>query len=147
MMRSTLRFILVLSLSNPLLPEITGRELGAVGERREFCPCNLWMDSSTEATVGAGNHIFAADNLCKTHDPIRDEARMLDHVRRMTDHSGNENLVLRQFYFLPHAPFVLMADIARLDRVGLRANGEHEVDNVGNGMSVVCGPCQLPQQM
>jgi len=105
------------------------------------------MDSSTEATVGAGNHIFAADNLCKTHDPIRDEARMLDHVRRMTDHSGNENLVLRQFYFLPHTPFVLMADIARLDRVGLRANGEHEVDNVGERDVSVCGPCQLPQQM
>src|SRR5215831_8481620 len=78
------------------------------------------MDSSTEATVGAGNHIFPADNLCETRDPIRDETRMLDHVRRMTDHSGNENLALRQFYFLPHAPFVLMADIACLDRVGLR---------------------------
>jgi len=100
-------------------------------ERREFRPSDLWMDSSTQAAVGAGNHIFAADNLCETHDPIRDEARMLDHVRRMTDHSGNENFVLRQFYFLPHAPFVLMAYIARLDRVGLRANGEHEVDNVG----------------
>ena len=68
-----------------LLPEITGRELGAVGKRREFRPCDLRMDSSTEAAVGAGNHIFPADNLCKTHDPIPDEARMLDHVRRMTD--------------------------------------------------------------
>ena len=111
MMRSILLHPRTL-LRNPLLPEITGRELGAVGEHREFCPCDLWMDSSTEPAVGAGNHIFAADNLCETRDPIRDETRMLDHVRRMTDHSGNENLVLRQFYFLPHTPFVLMADIA-----------------------------------
>src|SRR5262249_56196440 len=70
-------------------------------------------------------------NLCETRDPIRDETRMLDHVRRMTDHSGNGDLGLRQFYCLPHAPFVLMADMACLDRVGLRANGEHEVDDVG----------------
>src|SRR5262245_64499957 len=59
-------------LSNPLLPEITGRELGAVGECLELRPCDLWMDSSTEAAVGAGNHIFAADDLCKTHYQIRD---------------------------------------------------------------------------
>src|SRR5215471_7543330 len=89
------------------------------------------MDSSAETAVGAGDHVLAADDLRKAQDPIGDKARMLDHVGRVAYDAGNDNLPLREFYILPDPPFVLVADVAGLERVALRANGEYEIDNVG----------------
>ena len=54
-----------------------------------------FSNPTAEAAVSAGNHVFAADNLRKAHYAIRDEARMLDHIRRMAHDARNENLAVR----------------------------------------------------
>src|ERR1700757_4694028 len=69
-------------------PQLAGREFGAFGESHELRPCDQRMDSSTEAAVGAGNQVFAADDLRKPDDPIRNKTRMLDHIGRMAHDAG-----------------------------------------------------------
>jgi hypothetical protein len=60
--------------TSPSSPELPAREFRAFSQGGELRLRDLGMDPSTEATVDAGNHIFAADNLCKTHDPSGDVA-------------------------------------------------------------------------
>jgi hypothetical protein len=104
------------------------------------------MDATTKAAIGTGDNVLAADHFGVTHDPVRDHLRMLDDVGRVAHNTGNEQLVVRKRNVLPDAPFMLVPRIARLDRIGTGIDAEHEVMSA-SGMSVVCGPCQLPQQM
>src|ERR1700728_2220302 len=89
------------------------------------------MDAPSEPAIGACDHILASDHLGVAHDAVGDHLRMLYDVGGVADHAGNEQLTLRQFHFLPHAPFVLVADIAGFHRVSAGVHAQHEIDDVG----------------
>ncbi len=53
-----------------LSPELAGREFCALCESLELCPSNLGMNPTTEPAVGAGDDVFAANDLGKADDPV-----------------------------------------------------------------------------
>ena len=63
-------------------------------------------------------------------DAVGDQARVLDGDDVVRDHAGDQDPVVRQLPLLPHAPFVLVARIRRLDRVGAGLHLQHDVDDV-----------------
>ena len=106
------------------------------------------MDAATEAAIGAGDNVFAADDLRVAHDAVGDDLRMLDDIGGMTDDAGNEQLSVRQLDVLPHAPFVLVADVTRFDRIGTGIDAKHQVDdvverNVGGVRTVPAAPADV----
>src|SRR5215475_9783248 len=115
----------------PLSPKLRGRELGAGRQGFELRPGDLWMNAAAEAAIGPGDDVLAADHFGVAHDAVRDHLRMLDDVGRMADHTGNEQLAVRQSHVLPDAPFMLVPGISRLDRIGTGIDAEHEIDDVG----------------
>ena len=62
--------------------------------------------------------------------PPRDQLGMLDDVGRMADDARHDDLAVGQLDVLPQRPFVLVADIAGLEAVGLRVHLEDEIDDV-----------------
>ena len=52
--------------TSPSSPELPAREFRAFSQGGELRPRDLGMDPSTEATVGAGNHIFGAMSLSQS---------------------------------------------------------------------------------
>src|SRR5437762_12377809 len=70
-----------------LPPQFAAREPRALPQRRKLRPGNLLMDAPAEATIGAGDDVLAADELCKANDPVRNQTRMLDHVGCVADHA------------------------------------------------------------
>ena len=54
----------------------------------------------------------------EAHDPLGHQFGMLDHVGRVADDAGQDQLAVGQLDVLPDAPFVLMADVAGLERIG-----------------------------
>ena len=69
-------------------------------------------------------------SLGEAHDAVGHQLRMLQHVGGVADHAGDEDLAVRQLGVLPDLPFVLVAHVAGLDRVGLRLHLEQQVDHV-----------------
>src|SRR5207342_777071 len=84
----------------------------------------------TEAAVGAGNDVFAADRLGVLHDTVGNQLRMLDEVRGGVDHAGDDGLAVRQLDVLPHLPLMTVARIGAGERHRLRFRFEDDVDDV-----------------
>ena len=78
------------------------------------------MDAAAKTAIGAGDDVFPADDVGVAHDPVGDDLGMLDDVGGVADDAGDEELAVGKLDVLPDAPFVLMADIARFDRIGAR---------------------------
>jgi hypothetical protein len=53
------------------------------------------VQPAAEATVGAGNDIFATDQVGETQDALRYQLRMFDDVGCMTDNPWDEYLLWR----------------------------------------------------
>ena len=73
---------------------------------------------------------------------------MLDDIRGVADDTGQDQLVVRQFDVLPDLPFVLVADIAGLERIGLDVDRQHDIDDVahrdvGDVRTVPAAPAQM----
>src|SRR5258707_13157176 len=83
-----------------------------------------------KSAVGSRDDPLTADRAGEIHDPLRDRLGMLDHGGRVRDHAGNEYLALRELHVLPHTPLVRVTGCRRLDRIALRLDPEHEVDDV-----------------
>src|SRR5512145_707116 len=83
-----------------------------------------------EAAVGAGDDVLPSDEPREAHDALADQLRVLDDIGCVADHSGNEYRAIRKPGFSPHAPFVLVARVGRLDQVGAGAHAQDEVDDV-----------------
>ena len=83
-----------------------------------------------EAAIGAGNHVLASDEVREIDDAVGDEPRMLDRGGVVRDDAGDQDLARRQLHLLPDAPFVLVADIGGLDRIGAGAHLQDQVDDV-----------------
>ena len=55
---------------------------------------------------------------------------MFDHVGGMTDHTGNEQPIRRQFSRFPYPPFMLVARIGAFDDIGPDFHAQDQIDNV-----------------
>jgi hypothetical protein len=101
------------------VPQPPRGDLSALCKRLELRPRELRMHASAKPAVGRSDDVVAADHLGKTHDPVRDHLRVLDHVGRVSDDAGQDRLAVRQLDVLPHFPLVLVADVRGLERVGV----------------------------
>src|SRR5690348_5189003 len=112
-------------------PELFGGEPCALLERLEFCPGDLGVaDAGTEAAVGAGHDVLAADELGVADETLRDELGVLYEVGAVADHAGDQHRALRQPHLLEDPPLVLVAWVRGLDRIAARAHLEDDVDDV-----------------
>ncbi len=82
-----------------------------------------------EATIGRGDHVLPPDDLRVPHNALRHQVRMLDKGGYRIDDTRDENLALGQFHLLPDLPFVRMAWVGGLDRIRLRPNGKHDIED------------------
>jgi hypothetical protein len=57
------------------------------------------------------------DQVGEAQDAIANQLRVLDDIGSVTDNAGKDQLAVRQFDALPHFPFVLVGDIASLERI------------------------------
>ena len=78
------------------------------------------MDAAAEAAIGRGDDPLAADQIRKAQDALGDQFGMLDDIRCMADDAGQDHFAVGQFDVLPDLPFMLVADIAGLERIGSR---------------------------
>ena len=118
------------ALCTALPPQPLRREPRALDQRAELGPGDLGVHAAAEAAVGAGDDVLAADRAGEAHDALGDELRVLDQVGGVADHAGHQHLAVRQLDVLPHLPFVLVAHVGRLERIALRLDLQHQVDDV-----------------
>src|SRR5438552_1129128 len=88
------------------------------------------MDPAAQATIRAGAHVLATNLIRVVENAIRDQLRVLQHIRRVTHDAWYEHPALGQAPVAPYLPLVLVADVARLNRIGLRSDLYQQVDNV-----------------
>src|SRR5262245_43595043 len=108
-------------------PQLLARDPRAVDERLELRPDDarvhfLRAGKRGEAAIGACDHVLAPHDLGVTPDPLRNQLRMLDQHGGVADDAGNERLALGELRRLPYLPFVLVARIAGLERIGAGAD-------------------------
>src|SRR5205814_9570567 len=90
------------------------------------------VDAAAEAAIGRGDDALTYDQISKAHDALGDKLRMLDNIRRMADHARQDQLVIGKFDLLPYLPFMFVADIARLEGVGLYIHRQQHLDDVAH---------------
>jgi hypothetical protein len=61
-------------------PQLFARQRSAFRESMQLRPRNLWMHPPAEAAVGAGDHVFAADEIGKGEDAIGHQVGVFDDV-------------------------------------------------------------------
>ena len=119
-------------------------------EGLELGPHDAGMDPAIEwplgkAAISPCYQIFAPHQPCKTHDALRDQSRMLDHIRGVTDDARDQRAARWQLGGFPDTPFVLVARIGDFDSADLHA--QDDIDNIlERHVAGVRGPGQLPQQ-
>src|SRR6185503_11095362 len=77
---------------------------------------------------------------------LGDEFGVLHHIGGVADHARQDELSVGQLYVLPYRPLVLVTDVARLERVGLAIDRQHDIDDIAHRDVGRVRPCQLPQQ-
>ena len=98
----------------PLLPELLGRQLGALHDVLVLCPCGLRMPA--HAAVGASDDVVAAADVREVHDGVGDHVRRLDHGRGVVDDAGDDNFVGRPLDLVaPDLPIVAVRRFGCLD--------------------------------
>ena len=105
------------------MPQLPARNPRTLGECGELDPDDAGVHlagcgEAGEAAIGAGDHVLASDRAREAGDALGDQFGVLDDVRGMGDDPGNEGLALGQFDALPHLPFMLVARVAGLERIG-----------------------------
>src|SRR5215469_12582794 len=111
-------------------PELPGGAPGALDEGLELRPRDLRMDAAAETAIGRRNDPLPPDQPRKAHDPIGDELGVFDDIRRMADDARHDQFAVGQFDVPPHLPFMRMAHIAGLERVGAGLDRQHYIDDV-----------------
>src|SRR5713101_3158755 len=107
-------------------PELTGGQRRALRQRFELGPGDVWVHASAETAVGRGDDPFLADKLHKAKDALGDELGVLDHVGGVADNPRQDQLAVGKLDVSPYLPFVLVADIAGLERIGAGVDGQHD---------------------
>jgi hypothetical protein len=75
-------------------PQLFGRDRGAVAQGAQLGPGDLRMDAAAEAAVGAGDNVFAADDVSELGDAIGNQFRVLDEIGGVADQVGLTFLLL-----------------------------------------------------
>ena len=70
------------------------------------------MNAPAQAAIGAGNDVFAADDVGEGEDAVGHQFGVLDEIGGVADDSGNENFSGRQLYVSPDFVFMFVADVA-----------------------------------
>ena len=83
-----------------------------------------------EAAVRAGDDVLAPDQCSEPHDPVGDQARVLDRGDVVSDDAGDQDLPVPELRRLPDAPLVLVARVGRLDRVRAGLHLQDQVDQL-----------------
>src|SRR5262249_57937597 len=117
-------------LKSALAPQFLAGECGALGQHLKLRPGDLGMNAAAEAAIGAGDDVFAADDLGVAHDAVGADLGALDDVAGMADYARDQKLSIRQLDVLPHPPFVLVANIAGLHRIRTGVDAQNEIDDV-----------------
>ena len=106
------------------------------------------MNPPAETAVGRGDDPLPADQVREAKNALGDELGVLDDIGGVADHAGQNHPAVRQFDVLPELPFVFVADIAGLERIGMRIHRQHDIDDVahrdvGDVGSVPAAPAQM----
>src|SRR5262249_40184196 len=83
-----------------------------------------------QTAVGTCYHVLTTYDFRVAYDSIRHHLRVFNDVRGVTHDAGNQEFPIRQFDVLPYAPFMFVADIASLDRIGPGVDAEYQVHDV-----------------
>jgi hypothetical protein len=59
------------------------------------------MDAAAQAAVGAGDDVFSADEFSERDDAIGDQFGVPDEIRRVADHTRNQDLPGGEFHVAP----------------------------------------------
>src|ERR1700730_10533210 len=116
----------------PSTPQLTAGQSCPLRQRFELGPSDLRMHSAAEAAIGGGDDPLPADEVGEAGNPLADELEMLDHIGGVADDTRQDQLVVGKLDVLPDLPLVLMADVARLERVGAGVDGQHDIDDVAH---------------
>ena len=88
------------------------------------------MNSPPKAAIGSREHVLSADRICIRHDTVRHELGVFDDVCGVAYDARDKKLASRQFDIAPEFIFVLVTNIARLDRIALGVHAQHYLDDV-----------------
>src|SRR5215217_9532411 len=88
------------------------------------------MNTTAETTIRRSDDVLAANYLGEPHDAVGNQLRMLQHVRCVANHAGNNNFTVGQLGGLPHLPLMLVAHVACLYRIALSFYFEQQVDHI-----------------
>src|SRR2546426_5773625 len=127
-------------------PELPRRQHRPLGERFELRPRDLMVHAATEPAVGRCDDALLSHETGEALDALGHQLRMLDHVGGVTHDARQDELAVRELDVLPHLPLVLVTHVAGFERIGAALTASITSTMSRIGMSVVCGPCQLPQQ-
>src|SRR5437867_467947 len=102
---------------------------------------HLWSKSGMrrESTITPGNNMFASHQPGVGHEPLGNEIRVLDNVAGVTDHAWDEHLAFRELDVLPHMPFVRVARVCCLKRIGPGVDAQDEIDDILQGCVIDAG--------
>src|SRR5437764_2462513 len=130
MLLPTLKLFAIISAT---APELLCGQTRALSHGLELGPDNsgmhFWGQGGLrgKAAITPRNHILAPHQPGVVHEPLGDEFRVFNDVTRMTDHARNEHLAVRKLNVLPHMPFVRVAWVRCLKRVGASVNTQYQV--------------------
>src|SRR5215472_14848243 len=79
----------------------------ALDHRTQLLEGNVGVDlavsgKGAKPAIGARDHPLTADDVGKLADALGDKLRMLDIIGRGVEHARDQDLVVGQFYALPH---------------------------------------------
>src|SRR5215510_16102657 len=77
-------------------PQLASRQSGSLCQRVELSKGKAGIGEMAQTAIGAGDDVFFADQFGEAHDALGDQLGMFDEVRGVVDHSGEENLSIRQ---------------------------------------------------
>jgi hypothetical protein len=80
------------------------------------------VNTAAETAIGAGNHVLPPHDFGEVEDAVGDDLRVLDDISGVTDDPGNQDFPLGQLDLPPDLPFMLVPDVAGLDRIATGMN-------------------------
>jgi hypothetical protein len=92
-------------------PQLLARDRCTVAQGAQLGPGDLRMDAAAEATVGAGDDVFLADDFSERDDAIGYQFRVLDKVGGVADDARDEDFSGGEFHVAPDFEFMFVTDV------------------------------------
>src|SRR5687767_15212450 len=98
-------------MSYPELPELVRGEPRALCQTGQLRPDDVGVhgrlaDPGAEPAIGPGDDVLATDQPRVAADPLGDQLRVLDEVRRRIEDAGDDELARGKLHALEHPPLV-----------------------------------------